>query len=158
MTQPLQQHLRMTALFLACICPLYLAKPDENPDQFFTHDNQAAPPSLSVGTKLRFCTKTDILHCLIKETTRPVNAPVVNTKLLDGAAIVQMLNPGRTDIANRVDVIWDVYKPDSLQSTASTSDKRGKGVQRQVVPLDMKEYSLPQYSQKLEKLPVCGRK
>ena len=56
---------------------------------------------------------------------------------MDGAAIVQMLNPGTSktfqdyadmvftpyvssqlDTANLVDVIWDVYKPDSFKSTA----------------------------------------
>ena len=43
---------------------------DRNLDQFFTHENQAAPPSLSLGGKLRLGTKADILHCLEKETSK----------------------------------------------------------------------------------------
>ena len=89
-------------------------------------------------------------------------------KLSDGAAILQMLNPGTSktfkeyadmvftpyvssqlDIANRVDVIWDVYKPDSLKSTAR--EKRGKGVLRQVLPTTV----IPQNWK--GKLPACGR-
>ena len=36
------------------------------------------------------------------------------------------------DITNRVDVIWDVYKPDSFKSTAR--ERRGKEVQTQLLP------------------------
>ena len=35
------------------------------------------------------------------------------------------------DIANRVDFIWDVYKPDSLKGTAR--EKERQGVRRQVL-------------------------
>ena len=69
-----------------------------NLDQFFTHENQTAPPSLSLGGKLRLGTKGDILHCLEKETPRPARAPVVNGKYLDDAAIVQRLNPGAANM------------------------------------------------------------
>ncbi len=55
------------------------------------HENQAAPPSLSSGGKLRLGTKADLLGCLGLEELR---TPAVDAKLLDGAAIVQMLNPG----------------------------------------------------------------
>ena len=75
----------------------------------------------------------------------------MNAKFLDGAAIVHMLNPGtaktfqdyvdmvftpyissQLDKTNRVDVIWDMYKPDSLKGTAR--DERGKGVRRHIFP------------------------
>ena len=43
-----------------------------------------------------------------------------------------------TDVSNqlvtakRVDIVWDVYIPDSLKGT--TRQKRGKGIQRRVAP------------------------
>ena len=69
--------------------------------------------------------------------------------LLDGAAVVQMLNPGgaktfqqysdmvftpyllsQLQNASRIDIVWDVYISDSLK--AATRQKRGKGVRRRV--------------------------
>ena len=77
--------------------------------------------------------------------------PAVDAKLLDGAAIVQMHNPGTAQTfqeysdlvflsyvsnqlttARRVDVVWDVYILDSLKG--STRQKRGKGIRRRVAP------------------------
>jgi len=71
--------------------------------------------------------------------------------ILDGAAIVNMLQPGAaktfqdyaTDVfvpyitsqlqhVTRLDIIWDVYTPESLK--ADTRSKRGKGVRRRVEP------------------------
>ena len=77
--------------------------------------------------------------------------PEVDAIFLDGAAVVQMLNPGTATTfqdyadsvfgryvsskiakASRVDVVWDVYLPGSLKAT--TRKKRGKGVRRRVSP------------------------
>ena len=56
-----------------------------------------------------FGTNEDILRCLKKETPRP-SAPVVNTKLLDGAAIVQMLNPGTAKTCrDYADIVFTSY-------------------------------------------------
>jgi len=63
-------------------------------DAFFSHENQATPPSLSTGGEIRFGTKADLLECLEVEKFQVTNAPVVDAKLLDGAVVVQMLNPG----------------------------------------------------------------
>ena len=71
--------------------------------------------------------------------------------ILDGAVVVHMLYPGtaktfqeyadfvfgpyissQIDKTSRVDVVWDVYLPDSLKET--TRQKRGKGVGRRVSP------------------------
>lgn len=41
---------------------------DGNPDQFFSHENQAAPPSLSQGGKMRLGTKADLLHGMMTQT------------------------------------------------------------------------------------------
>jgi hypothetical protein len=122
-------------------------------DKFFSHENQASPPSLSQGGKLRIGTKADLMHCLEAEITAPEEpaAPVVDAKFLDGAAVVQMLSPGTAKTfleyaeqvfvpyvsgqlqdTTRVDIVWDTYQPDSLKGT--TRQKRGKGVRRRVVP------------------------
>ena len=88
------------------------------------------------------------------EEKQSVNAPVVDAKLYDGAAVVQMLNPGTAktfqEYANnvfssyvssqlattqRVDLVWDVYIADSLKS--STREKRGKGKRRRVASSTM---------------------
>jgi hypothetical protein len=123
-------------------------------DNFFSHENQAAPPSLSTGGKLHLGVKADLLRCL--ETNLPENnsTPVTDAIILDGAAIVQMLNPGASrtfaeygervfqqyistqlEKCSRVDIVWDVYLPDSLK--ASTRQKRGKGTRKRVAPSNL---------------------
>ena len=78
-------------------------------------------------------------------------APAVEAKMLDGAAIVQMLAPKlattfedyvdnvflpyilkQLENTERVDVVFDRYVPDSLKT--STREKRGSGVRRKVSP------------------------
>jgi len=54
--------------------------------------NQAAPPSLSLGGKLRLGNKADLLDCLGLEEMQSTHTPTVDIKLLDGAAVVQMLS------------------------------------------------------------------
>ncbi len=93
----------------------------------------------------------DIMPCLEVETAAQEASPLVYAKFLDGAAVVQMLNPGtaktfldyaeqvflpyvsaQLENTTRVDIVWDVYQTDSLKGT--TRQKRGKGVRRRVVP------------------------
>ena len=78
-----------------------------------------------------------------------LQAPNVDAIFLDGAAVVNMLNPGtaRTfqDYADMVfssyalsqlqntDIVWDVYMEDNLKAT--TREKRGKSVQRKVASI-----------------------
>ena len=71
--------------------------------------------------------------------------------ILDGAVVVRMIHPGtaktfqeyvdfvfgpyifsQIDKTSRVDVVWDVYLPDSLKETPR--QKRGKGVRRRASP------------------------
>ena len=73
--------------------------------------------------------------------------PDADVLILDGAAIVNMLKPGACQTfqdyadnvfikylerqlrrVSRIDIVWDVYKPDSLKSMAHS--RRGKGVRR----------------------------
>ena len=68
---------------------------DGNLDDFFQHENQSTPPSLSKLGKLRTGNKSDLLLCLEKynqqqNTAEPVN-PNVDVMLIDGASIVHML-------------------------------------------------------------------
>ena len=78
-----------------------------------------------------------------------LSCPTVQASILDGAAIVNMLQPGTAKTSSdyaigglilyitsqlhnivRLDIIWDVYKYDSLKINAC--HKRGKGVRRHV--------------------------
>ena len=62
---------------------------DGNLDEFFRHENQFCPPSLSIAGKLHLGTKSDLLVCLAQSV-----APSVTTAVIDGAAIVQILKRG----------------------------------------------------------------
>ena len=158
MKRPSKQKMQIASLKSDCalFSHLYVAclTRDGDLDTFFTYENQAAPPSLSVGGGLRHGTKADLLQCLASEETQSVNAPIIDAKLYDGAAKVQMLNPGtaktfqgyadnvfssyvasQLEAAQRVDLVWDVYIADSLKS--STREKRGKGRRRHVASSTM---------------------
>ena len=121
-----------------------------NLDEFFAHENQSYPPSLSKFGDLRLSVKSDLLKCLEKLTPNPPTTPIVDAMLIDGAALVNMLKPSGacktfSDYSNqvylpyitnqlqsvqRIDIIWDRYIPNSLK--AQTRDKRGRGVRRRV--------------------------
>ena len=122
---------------------------DGDLDNFFKHENHAYPPSLSQLGKLRFGTKADLTDCLEKLCTSKGEAPVIDVIILGGAAVINMLKPvgakpfqdyatlvflpyikAQLARVTRVDIIWDVYIPDSLKSTAR--ENRGKGVRRRV--------------------------
>ena len=152
---PSKQKMQVTALKSDCnlFSRLYIAcqTRDGDLDTFFMHENQSAPPSLSLGGMIRLGTKADLLRCLQLEEFQETNNPLVNAKIFDGAAIVQMLHPGtaktfqdyadavfssyvssQLESVERVDIVWDAYIADSLKST--TRQKRGKGVRRRVAP------------------------
>ena len=76
-------------------------------DEFFAHENQACPPSLSNMGKLRLGTKSDIVGCLEElilkftdevipdiQSSPTLGVPAVDAVILDGAVIVNMLKPG----------------------------------------------------------------
>ena len=68
---------------------------DGNLEDFFRHENQACPPSLSQHGKLRLGTKSDLLHCL--ESTAELECtpspPITDVTILDGAVVVNFLRP-----------------------------------------------------------------
>lgn len=122
-----------------------------NLDDFFSHENQNSPPSISQHGKLRFGQKSQLLECLEntlsdQDTTE---SPDVQVKVIDGAVIVNILKPkpnttfeeyakyvfikyiqNQLKNAARLDLIWDRYLEDSLKG--HTRQKRGKGIRRQV--------------------------
>ena len=126
---------------------------DGNLDGFFSYENQLWPPSLSDQGELRGEQRADLLKCL-PQATSSVSTPPVDAVILDGAVIVQMLEPktSRTfheyfsivlapyalkqlEYAKRVDlaIVWDVYLDDSLKK--SLREKWGAGVQEAKVLL-----------------------
>ena len=123
---------------------------DGNLDEFFRHENQACPPSLSAAGKLNLGTKSDMLECLAGLSEAQSEAPKVTNVVIDGAVLVQMLKPGAAETfkeyahrvfipyiseqfrhVSRLDLVWDNYVVDSLKATARA--KRGKGVRCRVV-------------------------
>ena len=62
---------------------------------FFSHENQSYPPSLSNHGALRSGTKSELLVCVYElvphhDTVKPHEAHMV---ILDGAAVVNMIKP-----------------------------------------------------------------
>ena len=72
------------------------------------------------------------MPCLEVENAAPEASPLVYATFLDGAAVVQMLNPGtaktfldyvlpyvsaQLENTTRVDIVWGVYQTDSLKGT-----------------------------------------
>ena len=134
----------------ALITKLFLslkARPDADIDDFFKHENQREPPSLSQQGKLMSGTKSALLGCL-PSMPQPgycsESAKQASVVLLDMPAIVHMVKPQRarvfgeyvemhlqpfmesqlTPSCRRVDAIWDTYRMDSLKS--QTRSKRGE--------------------------------
>lgn len=75
---------------------LYVASQvrDGNLEEFFSHENQSCPPSLSDRGNLRLGKKSDIIHCLEDEVEMEDTDPIADVIVLDGAVIVNMLKPG----------------------------------------------------------------
>lgn len=100
---------------------------------------------------MRSGVKADLLRCLGSDRLESSTAPVSDATILDGAAVVQMLNPGtcrtfqeygegvfvpyistQLEKNSRIDLVWDIYLPASLK--ASTRQKRGQGTRKRVSP------------------------
>lgn len=130
---------------------LYIAMQtrDGDMDDFFAHEVQPYPPSLSEGGKVRLPNaKSDLLKCLPKPVDS--NPPAsFDCTILDGAVVVHSLPiTGAVTFddyavkifiphllrhlqhSKRLDVVWDEYIPESLKE--STREKRGTGIRRKV--------------------------
>ncbi len=127
---------------------LYIASKfrDGNLEEFFAHENQSWPPSLSEHGKLRLpAKKSDILGFMAQDASIDSPPHLFHAKIFDGPVIVHTLhtevktfNQYATDIflpwtkrvLRRIDIVWDCYKLDSLK--VFTREKRGHGVRRKV--------------------------
>ncbi|XP_014671080.1 PREDICTED: uncharacterized protein LOC106811872 [Priapulus caudatus] len=117
-------------------------------DVFFEHENHAWPPSLADHNAMRQGNKADLLRCLEPLAPRPPTTPNVDVKIVDGAALVHLLEPKHAativktfkdyaeyvfipyllrqlQASTRLDVVWDSYTTDSLK--ANTRTCRGTG-------------------------------
>ena len=143
---------------------LYIAcqNREGNLEDFFKFENQPWPPSLSQMGQLRGGTKADLVKCLSDASSQTVEQSSVDAVILDGAVVVQMLQPTavstfeeyfdsvvapyilrQLEEVKRLDIVWDVYKDDSLKKV--TREKRGSGQRRKVllstrIPSDWKGF------------------
>ncbi|CAG9823956.1 unnamed protein product [Phaedon cochleariae] len=129
---------------------LYIATSANRPNdlgEFFSHENQEYPPSISVMGKLRTSdSKSDLTKYLsnLSEECTADSVPIVQAKILDGAVIEHMLKPGtsvtfgdyisniflnyvrkESATVNRLDLVFDRYLENSLKN--GTRQKRGEG-------------------------------
>ena len=121
-------------------------------DEFFMHENQGCPPSLSNLGKLRLPNKkSELVDCLQSDSNTQCQAPHgIEAVIVDGAVVVNMVKPASTQItfsdyakesfvpyvqsqlryAHRVDIVFDEYREDSLKAT--TRSARGSGVRMRI--------------------------
>ena len=120
-----------------------------NMDDFFMHENQPYPPSLSEHGMIRFGKKSDLLDCILDaDQLKCTEAPAGEAMIIDGAAVVHFLEPKTActfgeyaeqvflpyidrQSAHRVDIVWDRYFCESLKESARV--KRGKGDRKRVL-------------------------
>ena len=108
-------------------------------DAFFEHENHAWPPALAENNTMCQGTKSDLTSCLEALVERPQRSPEVDARIIDGAALVHVLDPKKATVqvktfkdyasqvfvphvlrqlqsVKRLDVVWDCYHPDSLKA------------------------------------------
>ena len=103
---------------------------DSDLDEFFAHEIQSFPPSLSDFGKLHLpSSKSDLLKCL-EQREQPEPPSSYDCKVLDGAVIINFLPTAgvgsfneyadrifvpyvqnQLKDASRLDVVWDTYIP-----------------------------------------------
>ena len=117
--------------------------------EFFKHENQSAPATLSDSGRLHTCQKSQLAALLQAQVTMPERDPEGDAIIIDGSALINALPPhsskifddyAREDILpkvesygakyKRVDIVFDVYKKSSQKS--ETRLKRGQGIRRRV--------------------------
>eukprot|EP00112_Aurelia_sp_Birch-Aquarium-sp1_P007906 Seg1863.1 transcript_id=Seg1863.1/GoldUCD/mRNA.D3Y31 product="hypothetical protein" protein_id=Seg1863.1/GoldUCD/D3Y31 len=145
-------------LFIAC------QNRDGNIEEFFRHENQSSPPSLSQSNELRSGNKAELLKQLesMDDLISSCESPETEVTVLDGAALINGLKPESNTTfedyaakivlprltklsanALRIDVVFDVYLERSLKNSARVH--RGQGSRRRVksnlqVPTDWKSF------------------
>ena len=125
-----------------------------NIEEFFSHETLQYSPALTRSGGMRSGNKSDLVKCiqLLSYTETVSNQPKVPAVVLEGWVLVNLAKPKKnqsfknyaTDVfypqirkqmneysAQRVDIVFDTYKDQSLK--ASTRVKRGKGVRRKAL-------------------------
>ncbi len=129
---------------------MYIACQNRNGDfyTFFQHENHPWPSSLADHNMMRSTHKADLLSRIEPLVPKPEDTPEVDMKIIDGAFLVHLLDPKRSNSlvktfkdyadkvflphvmrelngTSRVNVVWDTYQSDSLKSYARQC--RGSG-------------------------------
>ena len=120
-------------------------------DEFFSYETLSYPPALSKNTAMRSGDKSQLVKCLDQLSNNKVQVPKVLAGVLEGSVLVNMLKLKKNRTfeaycidtvkpaiqkyvteynAQRMDIVFDTYKKDSLKS--QTRLKRGKGIKRKV--------------------------
>ena len=129
---------------------LYIASKfrDGDLEDFFSHENHPWPPALSDHGQIKLPTKSDLLVQF--DAVSEHNIPgEFDCKVFDGAAVVHILSTRQTttfseyaenvfinwtkrelNSAQRIDIVWDIYKKGSLKECAR--GKRGTGIRKKV--------------------------
>ena len=132
---------------------LYLSTRESDRDEFFSHEVNAFPASLSDNGLLHFpSNKSDLVHCVIPDAdTTPSVPKTFDCSVLDGPAIVHLLSPEKVTtfreysdkvfipyienqlkICDRIDIVFDQYLSNSLKK--SVRERRGSGLRFKVEP------------------------
>ena len=127
---------------------LYIVSQSRDGDlkEFFSHENQSHPPSLSNNGRLRQGKKSELVNCLDLQFEN--DAPCVDAKILDGSVIVNVINTktlrtfedfanefskyieNQLMNANRIDIVFDTYSTNSLKE--GVREARGSGTRHRV--------------------------
>ena len=94
-------------------------------DVFFAHENHPLPPSLASNGVKHQTSKSDLMECLESLATQPQSVPdTESVKILNGAAIVHMLDPKRLPVRTFQDYSQLVFLPyiDKLLQDVSRID------------------------------------
>ena len=134
--------------------------------EFFNHETLQYLPPFAKGSEMRSGTKSDLVKCILTDfTTSTINAqPKANGAVSKGSVLVNLIKPKKNQsfkyyssevfcphirkqqdlyVADRVDVVFDTYKEQSLKTT--TRLKRRKSIRRKVqqnsvVPMNWKGF------------------
>ena len=114
--------------------------------EFFKHENQSAPASLSDNGKLHTCQKSQLMDILKANVIMPDIQPQADTIIIDGSAFINALPPrnpktygdyAREDVLSKVELYCTKYQRVDLVLTcislkAETRAKRGTAIRRRV--------------------------
>ena len=131
---------------------LFIATQNRKGDlgEFFQHENQMIPPSLSKDGVIRQSDKAVFIQSFEKIVPPKSDIPTVDDVMADGSMLVNPAKPLKKDQtfleyglqvflpkisklsanAQRIDIVWDIYFEESLK--ASTRSSRGKGTGRKM--------------------------